>query len=439
MWALDVETGSWEPYVRGVLLGLGIVLFVITLMSILRTMVSPQTSPSVIYALILRGTDATFNAVVRPMRSYYARNRVLTWSGPIGIVAALFLWLLLFLATYTLMIFGVGDGSIQASALQAGSGLLTLGLAGTPSESTTVIDFLAAMTGPAVIALLIGFLPTLYQAYLAREQRVLLSSEITGAPAWGPELIARLHMLNHSDGSGEPYTNWVGWCAQTRLTQTLYPALNRFRSPVVTRNWIISLLAIMDSAAIQIAAMSKTPKAELTYFLEQSTQTLLSIYACEIDIDEVIRFHGMKRRVRVIMGVFGVSPAADTDTPTTVHAFPGVQPSVVAVAQAITLDNVRSLLAESGTFTVHYGSRESSVTRADFGEAMDYIRKAGVTTVRSDDEAFEIFRHVRSRYESAAFYLAERFSAPAAPWSGPRRPATPTLPPAAAADQLPTE
>ena len=408
MWALDVETGSWEPYVRGVLLGLGIVLFVITLMSILRTMVIPQTSPSVIYALILRGTDATFNAVVRPMRSYYARNRVLTWSGPIGIVAALFLWLLLFLATYTLMIFGVGDGSIQASALQAGSGLLTLGLAGTPSESTTVIDFLAAMTGPAVIALLIGFLPTLYQAYLAREQRVLLSSEITGAPAWGPELIARLHMLNHSDGSGEPYTNWVGWCAQTRLTQTLYPALNRFRSPVVTRNWIISLLAIMDSAAIQIAAMSKTPKAELTYFLEQSTQTLLSIYACEIDIDEVIRFHGM-------------------------------QPSVVAVAQAITLDNVRSLLAESGTFTVHYGSRESSVTRADFGEAMDYIRKAGVTTVRSDDEAFEIFRHVRSRYESAAFYLAERFSAPAAPWSGPRRPATPTLPPAAAADQLPTE
>ena len=109
------------------------------------------------------------------------------------------------------------------------------------------------------------------------------------------------------------------------------------------------------------------------------------------------------------------------------------------MAQAITLDNVRSLLAESGTFTVHYGSRESSVTRADFGEAMDYIRKAGVTTVRSDDEAFEIFRHVRSRYESAAFYLAERFSAPAAPWSGPRRPATPTLPPAAAADQLPPE
>lgn len=424
---------------RGLLLGLGFILFVITLMSILRTMVIPQTTPSVIYALILRGTDATFNTVARPMRSYYARNRLLAWSGPMGIVAALFLWLLLFLATYTLMIFGIGDGSIQAAALQAGSGLLTLGLAGTPSESQTMIDFLAAMTGPAVIALLIGFLPTLYQAYLAREQRVLLSSEITGAPAWGPELIVRLHMLNHSDGSGEPYTNWVGWCAQTRLTQTLYPALNRFRSPVATRNWIISLLAIMDSATIQIAATSKAPKPELTSFLEQSTQALLSIYASEIDMDEVIRFHGIKRRVRVIRGVFGASPADETHRPMTIHPFPGVQPSVVAVAQAITLDNVRALLGEAGTFTVHYGSQESGVTRGEFGEAMDYIRKSGVTTVRSDHEAYEIFRHLRSRYEPAAYYLAERFSAPAAPWSGPRRPTAPTLPPAAAADLLPPE
>ena len=75
---------------------------------------------------------------------------------------------------------------------QSGSSLLTLGFASVNTEDQTIIDFMAAATGPIVIAMLIGFLPTIYSTYLEREVDVTMLSATGGEPAWGPELLSRL-------------------------------------------------------------------------------------------------------------------------------------------------------------------------------------------------------------------------------------------------------
>ncbi|MEY3734189.1 MAG: hypothetical protein RL347_1548, partial [Actinomycetota bacterium] len=165
-WALEGDLGSWDPVVRALPFLVGILLLLTATMSIVRTMVIPRATISIVYAMVLRATDQVFMLAARASRSYRARDRILAWSGPVGIIAALIVWLTLFLLAYALLIFGVTQNSMLDSLLQAGSGLLTLGLVGTPTEGVSVIDFIAAMTGPAVIALLIGFLPTLYQSYL---------------------------------------------------------------------------------------------------------------------------------------------------------------------------------------------------------------------------------------------------------------------------------
>lgn len=432
-WALEADFGSWDPVVRIVPFLIGVVLLVCAGMSIVRTMVIPRISVSWLFAIIIRGTDGVFTGAARLMRTYQARDRVLAWSGPLGIVAALIVWLVLFLMAYAFMIFGVTDVSLNDAFLQAGSGLLTLGLIGTPGESVTILDFFAAMTGPAVIALLIGFLPTLYQAYLARESRVLLDTSLSGAPEWGPEFLVRVKMLEGEADLPKIFAQWIPWAAQVRLTQTLYPSLNRFRSAVSTRNWLIALVSALDAAALTSAISKDAPDPRTVTLLQEGTQAILSIDAAEIALSSLIRLQPWERRVQTTLTVFGVTER-DPTKPQDSSAMDSYLPhGMQAVSEAVTLDSLRGQVPATRKVLISYGTRESTLTREEFDHALDYLASAGITIERSRDEAFEIFRRIRGRYESAVYHLAQRFYLPPAPWSGPRTPATPTIWPTLAA------
>ncbi len=437
-WALEGDLGAWDPVARVVPFALGVVLLVITGASIVRTMVIPRATISWVYAIILRGTDMVFVLLTRMMRRWPSRDRVLAWSGPLSIMFALLVWLMLFLTAYALMIYGVTDGSLSDSFLDAGSGLFTLGLVGTPSESVTIFSFLAAMTGPAVIALLIGFLPTLYQTYLSRESQVVLESGLSGAPAWGPELLARVQLLEGDTELPDILGAWMNWCASVRLTQTLYPALNRFRSPVGNRNWLIALLSLLDAGALHVALRSADPDARTIGFLEQGSQLIMTIDATEVGIDQTIRFRDRRHRVASILGIFGVVPKSPQAPEVAPSMGPAVPPGVSAVAQAVTLDNLKIRVPITPHDLLRYEGRRTSITREEFGETLDYLRSAGVEITRDDDAAYEVFSRIRGRYEGAAYHLAQRFYLTPAPWSGPRTPATPVMWPTLAA-RLPEE
>lgn len=433
MWALETDLGSWDPVVRGVPFVLGVILLILAGMSIVRTMVIPRASVSWLFAIVIRGTDKIFTGIARLARGYFTRDRVLAWSGPLGIVAALIVWLALFLTAYALMIFGVTDVPLTQAFLQAGSGLLTLGLVGTPGDSVAILDFLAAMTGPAVIALLIGFLPTLYQAYLARETRVLLDAGLSGAPEWGPEYLARVQLLEGDSDLPDLFAQWIPWIAQVRLTQTLYPSLNRFRSAVGTRNWLTALLSALDAAALYCAIRKDPPDPRTVMFLQQGGQAIVTIDAAEIGLDSIIRFQSWSGRLKATLDVFGVVER-DPSQPRDPGAADTYLPSGMQdVEQAITLDSLRGRVSSTRQVLVTYDTRESTLTRAEFDYALDYLESAGVTIERDHGEAFEIFRRIRGRYESAAYHLARRFTLPPAPWSGPRSPETPVIWPTLAA------
>ena len=85
--------------------------------------------------------------------------------------------------------------------------------------------FLAAATGMVVVALQIGYLPTLYSAFNRRETEVALLNSRAGFPAWGPELLARTH---YALGSGvstlntlpDLYMEWERWSADVAESHT---------------------------------------------------------------------------------------------------------------------------------------------------------------------------------------------------------------------------
>ena len=437
--ALDGDAGTWGPVVRLVPFMLGLVIFTLTFGSLVRTMVIPRNKVSVLYALIIRSNDFLFRGLMRLRPTFAGRDRILAWSGAMGIIIALIVWLMFFLLAYALMIFGVSNSDMLNSLLQAGSGLFTLGLIGTPGQGVTIVDFVAAMTGPAVIALLIGFLPTLYQAYLGREARVLLAAAVTGAPAWGPELLCRTQLLEGDNDLPENFEQWSSWAAQVRLSQTLYPALNRFRSPAANRNWLVSLIAVMDAAALRLAICSGSPDKRTVGLLEEGGQAILSLYATERDIRQALPQRRWKHELETTLAIFGVTRHSDDLPAKPASPEAGLTENMVAVARAVTTDNLRGRLSDSQDSFHHIPTITSNLTRAEFDYALDLMRRAGVKIERDPDKAFEIFTHERGRYEHAACNLAQMLYAPRAPWTGPRKPDTPVMWPSLAVDQLPHE
>jgi hypothetical protein len=103
-----------------------------------------------------------------------------------------------------------------------------------------------------------AYLPALYAAYSRRETEVVLLNARAGVPSWGPELLVRTHLLL---GPGaltvgtlpDLYAQWERWAIDVGDSHSAYLPLVRFRSSQSATSWVISLLAVLDSAALFLA------------------------------------------------------------------------------------------------------------------------------------------------------------------------------------------
>jgi hypothetical protein len=257
--------------------------------------------------------------------------------------------------------------------------MFTLGYAGPNSPPLTVIDYLAAATGMVVVALQIGYLPTLYGAFNRRETEVTLLVARAGAPPWGPEILARTRFGIPEGQAGNDmaafYAGWERWAADVSESHTNYPVLTRFRSPHELSSWIVGLVAVLDSAALWLALSPSTcPTIHARLCLRMGFTTLRSI----------------GRSVGYV-----VDEDPDPDQP-------------LALGYDEFLDGVSRI--SSTTFPIE----------------------------RTAEEAWPDFRGWRVNYESIAYALADRLDAVPGPWTGPRRTGDAAVAPVRPANRQPT-
>lgn len=250
---------------RAAALLFGTLLFIMATLSLLRTVVVPRYLRSVITDGVLAAVVGTSRLVARIGRTYLRRDAALAWAGPMIIIALLITWLLIYVLAYGLLIHGFSGEPIGDALRESGSSLLTLGTVGNNSNNeATQIDFLAALTGPVVIALMIGYLPTIYQTYIDREVQVTLMAAAGGEPAWGPELLSRICLSKSIADLPEHLASWAPWAAKLRMTHVTYPMLMYVRSGHGTRHFLVSLLTAMDASALLIALNTSLPRTPHT-------------------------------------------------------------------------------------------------------------------------------------------------------------------------------
>ena len=244
-----------------------------------------------------------------------------------------------------------------ASLVQSTESVFTVGSIDTAGGRSPAIDIAAGATWVVIVALQIAYLPTLYASYNRRESLVAMLESRAGLPAWGPELLARQQLVGIIDTLPEFYASWEKWSADLAESHTTYPVLRLFRSPEPWYSWLVGLLAVLDGAAMHLALSPTTASSEARLCLRMGFTAL----------NRIARTSG-----------YEVDPDPNPEGPIT-------------------------------------------LTFEEFDHAVSTLRDIGFPLERNAEEAWPQFRGWRVNYEPAAYFLADRFTAPPAPWSGPRR------------------
>jgi len=405
----------------------GLLLFAMTTISLMRTVVIPRTLRSLMSSTVSATVIKVAFGLARLRKSYDKRDSILAWVGPTILVLQLITWLVFYLFAYGLLLYGVGGQDVGDSLRQAGSSLFTLGFADVNTGDQTVIDFIAAATGPIVIALMIGFLPTIYGSYLNRETAVSSLSVTAGEPAWGPEMLSRTTLAGTLDRIGDEFATWADLAARMRMSHTMYPVLLWVRSARPYRHYVVSLLAVLDAASLLVSVTKTLDRRDAFRVLLQGGQTMEVLYSV------VARKEPWHTRLPFVGRFFPSSRKQQAAE----RKLPGWNQKVIAVELASDQD---AMLGLSDDIVQTLSAREGgelSLTRKDFDDAVDLLRRSGFPVERDLDAAWNQFRAARLRYEYAAYALCDILDATPAPWTGSRRIPTTTVWPHSALDLMP--
>ncbi|HET6776537.1 MAG TPA: potassium channel family protein [Actinomycetota bacterium] len=263
---------------RWIALPLGIVLLLWALFDVFRTLVTPRAARG-----RLRLSRILSLALWRPWRwvglrskTVQARERVLAAAAPFFFFLLLVGWVSSALLGYALILWspafvngiGVGGDSFENALYTSGTALFTLGFGGGVATGwTRAIAVAEGATGLGLFAVVIGYLPVLYQAFNRREVGVLLLDARAGSPPSGPELLHRMGSAGVASSLPQLFAEWERWVADVLETHMSYPILALFRSPHDYTSWVTSLGSVLDAATLILTSVEdeSDDRAKLLY------------------------------------------------------------------------------------------------------------------------------------------------------------------------------
>jgi hypothetical protein len=130
-----------------------------------------------------------------------------------------------------------------------------------------LVQIAEAANGLGFLAIAIGYLPALFQAFSRREIDVARLDPRAGSPPSAGMLLERSGQRGGWPELDEYLREWETWIAELMDTHLGYPILAWFRSQHVSQNWVAALTTITDVCAYAIAfgPEEATYAAEITF------------------------------------------------------------------------------------------------------------------------------------------------------------------------------
>jgi hypothetical protein len=205
-----------------------------------------------------------------------ARERFLSIFGPLSMM-------LLFASGATALIFAFGliDWTLPRFAhvaappdlgdqlYMSGVTFFTLGYGDVVPHTSAgrVVAVLEAGLGIGFLAVVIGYLPVLYQLFARREAHVIQLDGRAGSPPSAVTLICR-----HAESDGLPqldefFRSWEIWGSDLLESHLSYPMLAYYRSQHDDQSWLAALATVLDASALVLVGVAdlKPMQARMTF------------------------------------------------------------------------------------------------------------------------------------------------------------------------------
>ena len=222
-----------------------------------------------------RATWIPSAALARRISSSNRRETYLGFFGPLSLILLLSVWavglIIGFAALHWSLETPIKGAAAPLSfgeyAYLSGTTFFTLGYGDlTPSGSLGHgLAVLESGVGFGFLALIIGYLPVIYQAFSRREASISLLDARAGSPPSAAELLRR-HGQN-TEELDRLLHDWERWAADLMESHLSYPVLCYYRSQHNNQSWLTALTAVLDASALVMVGMEGTPKrqAQLTF------------------------------------------------------------------------------------------------------------------------------------------------------------------------------
>jgi len=211
------------------------------------------------------------------------REAFLGFFGPLSLLVLLGLWATGIVLAFGLLQWAAGSAVSLVGATPgfgsdvylSGTTFFTLGLGDVVPRSSLAkaLTVIEAGTGFAFLAIVIGYLPVIYQAFSRREGAIALLDARAGSPPTAGELLWRHRTDSTGEALAELLQEWEHWAADVLESHLSYPVLAYFRSQHNNQSWLAALTTILDASALVMVGLEGrcAQQAALTFAMARHT------------------------------------------------------------------------------------------------------------------------------------------------------------------------
>ena len=233
-----------------------------------------------------------WSAVARRIGSTKRRQTFLSFYGPLSLLVLFASWVAALIVGFGALQWSLGmvlrtpegaaaKADFGACAYFSGVTFFTLGYGdltpvGPLGRTMAVIE---AGAGFGFMAIIIGYLPVLYQACSQREVAISLLDARAGSPPSAAELLTRMARAGNLGVLNRFMADWEVWAAELLESHLSFPVLSYYRSQHDNQSWLATLTMILDVCAVVIAeAPACDPyQAQLTFAMARHAAVDLAL------------------------------------------------------------------------------------------------------------------------------------------------------------------
>ena len=262
----------------------GLLLLLVVLVEAFEALVLPRrvTRPYRITRLYYRTGWWAWKNTSRLFRSPRRKQTFLSIFGPLSLLGLFAVWGIGLVLGFGLLHHAISPraSGLAESVYLSGTTFTTLGYGDvTPTLPVTrALAVAEAATGFGFFAIVISYLPVLYQSFSRREAFIALLD----ARAGSPPAAGRMLLRTPPGGDGRAcLTGFLAeaerWAAEVLEGHLSFPVLGYYRSQHDNQSWLAALTCILDASALVLTVVEGADKTQARLTFAMARHTLVDL------------------------------------------------------------------------------------------------------------------------------------------------------------------